>query len=376
MLNAAFYMRDVPFVMDDFKKATVRASDMALVLHSISEGSGRGRLTQRSKAMAAKPPRGLAIMTGESLPAKDTGQLGRILPYPLRKSTRSQAGDIDKEMLTTAQEYGEDGHLAALMREFIQYMASQLDEHGVDSFEKHLRMVSRQDNCEFDADHNRVAGGLRQNYLGFAAFTAFLRAKGYITDEEYRRLGNEYDDARLSIAGAHSHVASIENPAEQFISIIRDGLNSGEIELQGDPLPEFRGQVGDIFPSDMNAKLVGFYCNRQRGEPSIALFPNSAFGYVQSALARQGGRIDYNKNDVWAQLHSAGYINKTDKHRGNVRYDALTSNKATGKRVRAINIVPRAILEEVETTTVPTVPQLYHDDGTDYHRTKANPYGW
>lgn len=89
---------------------------------------------------------------------------------------------------------------------------------------------------------------------------------------------------------------------------------------------------------------MGFYYNGRAGT-CVALYPQTAFGYVQDTLSRRGERLEYNAKDVWAQMYSAGYLTRIQNGKRR-RYDPKTKNPLTSKSERVLNVNAVALLGE------------------------------
>jgi len=411
MLTAAYYMRDVPTIFDDYKQATTNKRDLAFMLHSYAEDSGRGTLTKTREVADVKKPRGIAFITAESLPPGDRGQLGRILPFPLGKGGADRQRDVDPEALAYLQLLGEDGHLAALTREYIQWIAAQLDQ-DLEGFQRKLKEIVRNDNCDLGATHHRVMGALRQNYLAWSIFCSWLSYAGYLTDRDLEIWNLRYEDARKEIAEAHTEASQDESPAEKFMAVLIDALNSGDVVLEGqvaegygfefqemvkctrcgcddhsyfyflresrkyDGAPAYhcescgefylmlnipKGYRLDGFPAKPNVEIIGFYA-KAKSQPIIAIYPQKTFTYVQQMLSRRGERINYNAKDVWAQLYSGGYLARVEGKKLK-RYDPKTTNPITKSKIRCLNIYPEKLLGEPRS----------EDDPPDQKQPKKSP---
>ncbi|MCG8351212.1 MAG: DUF927 domain-containing protein [Chloroflexales bacterium] len=151
----AFAYRDAPLLIDDYKAAT-NHKEMPKFIHNYSEGTGRSRSTKDLKMQRIYPARCMAVATGEDRPDGDTGQLARLLLYPLTP------GQVNTTALTDLQRAGVQGHLAAFWRGFLQQFAAWLDKEGAQGVQRRIEAAIAQDSAQLPGQL-RTAGGLRQN---------------------------------------------------------------------------------------------------------------------------------------------------------------------------------------------------------------------
>ncbi len=117
-----FAAKDALAVVDDFAPGITRGSRQELenkaerVVRGAGNAAGRGRMTADGRQRPDRPPRAQVIITGEDLPALHSIR-ARALIVPVAE------GDVDKALLTEAQETARTGVYEHALAGFIMWMA-------------------------------------------------------------------------------------------------------------------------------------------------------------------------------------------------------------------------------------------------------------
>ncbi len=112
-----WYLKDVPMVLDDYKAAHVKPSQVTFLLQNYDDGMTRGRLDAHAEARNAFPIRATLISSGEDQPEGEASALARILSIPLAR------GDVDRAKLTHVQEQA--AHLPVVLVQYLRWFATQ-----------------------------------------------------------------------------------------------------------------------------------------------------------------------------------------------------------------------------------------------------------
>jgi len=111
-----WYLKDVPMVLDDYKAAHVKPSQVTFLLQNYGDGMARGRLDAHAEARNAFPIRATLISSGEDQPEGEASALARILSIPLAR------GDVDRTKLTQVQEQA--AHLPVVLVQYLRWLAT------------------------------------------------------------------------------------------------------------------------------------------------------------------------------------------------------------------------------------------------------------
>ena len=122
-----FAAKDALAVVDDFAPGITRGNRQELenkaerVMRGLGNAAGRGRMTADGRQRPDRPPRAQVIVTGEDLPALHSIR-ARALIVPVAE------GDVDKALLTEAQETARTGVYEHALAGFIMWMAGRYEQ--------------------------------------------------------------------------------------------------------------------------------------------------------------------------------------------------------------------------------------------------------
>jgi len=287
--------RDCLVLIDDYKLATVKKDTLPRFLHSYSESSSRGRMTEHRTADRSNPARGIVVATGEDLPTGDPGQIGRILLYPLKR------GEVNADLLASLQQAGVEGHLAAFWRGFVQELARWLDVRGEAAVRREIQQRLAQDD-EALPGHQRTVGALRQNRAACLVLCHWLTHTGIISEGEAQQLSAAHLEARQRLAQEQAQTHQDNRPAVIFLNVLKEAVATGEAVI----LPYVpNGALSDT-------RVIGF-----RHALGIALYPEKTYRIVSEWRTRQRQPVDYSLSAICQQLDSDGLIARQQR---NYRY--------------------------------------------------------
>ena len=112
-----WYLKDAPFLLDDYKAAHVKPAQVTFLLQNYGDGMARGRLDANAEARTAFPIRATLISSGEDQPEGEASALARILSVPLAR------GQVDRAKLTDVQANAQA--LPVLLVDYLSWLATQ-----------------------------------------------------------------------------------------------------------------------------------------------------------------------------------------------------------------------------------------------------------
>jgi len=318
-----YSMRDYMCILDNYLPSTQRkrnSFDVENFIHLYSQGAGR-TVSQNYGTSLRKThgSRALIIITGETMP--DTpGEVGRLIPLVFPSLAQDVADAKGK--LKVLQIAGHEGHFSALFREFITWLAVQLDqrqtnnpfkagfEQTSDDFVSWLQGIMEADDL-LDAGHNRVSKALSQNKCGFWVFLEFMTAAKYITQDERTEFEAAYLAARKDLACQLRPQNTQKTTTASFIEVIQDVLGQGTYCLEpiycqncsDDEEEKMLERNGvDFVCSSCNHRVEArFVLGWQKGR-TVALYYQAAYDLAKSRI---GGT---NQTSLLQLLYSAGLV--------------------------------------------------------------------
>ena len=301
----AFLVKDMPILVDDYHPVTSvqEKRQMAATAQTLSrafgDGVDRGRLNADSSIKANTPPRSVAIITGEDLPAIGASGLARYFIL-----------DIDKEdipvgkKLTDLQEEARQGWLQKAMRGYILWILKQTD--GMPERLHELFLKFREDiHKDSSGAHDRAPETVACILIGYQMMLNYMRDLGvFDTDTAVKMLKHA---RRTLVDASRKQTADLqsEKPTRIFLDNLAELLSSKQVALKD--LTNFEAK--DPPP---NEKMIGY----MDGE-YYYLLPNVAFGAVQKLCREQGQEFPVSLKALYKHLRTDGVLRLAEGENGN-----------------------------------------------------------
>ncbi|MEO8501292.1 MAG: DUF927 domain-containing protein, partial [Vicinamibacteria bacterium] len=222
----AFSAKDIVLVIDDFVP-TGGPNDVGhlhvkadRIIRAQGNRSGRARLTAAGSLVAARPPRGLILSTGEDMPRGQS--IGaRMLTLEV------EPGCVDFAALSGAQEAAISGLYAQAMSGWVHWIAGRLP-----GIREQFADLVRAGRADGSAERHRRASTIEAELIAtvrlFLDFAVEADAIGLLESSEF--------EAQAIVAimrsvnrQASQHVQS--EPAARFVELLRSALGSGQAHV-------------------------------------------------------------------------------------------------------------------------------------------------
>lgn len=284
----AFAAKDVVFVVDDYHPCSSDAEARQMqqtaqrILRSYGDRQGRSRLNSDLTAKPAYIPRGLALVTGESLP--EVGQSGsaRYFALELKK------GEVKQELLTILQ--SEADELSAAMASYTEWLSPQLDSlaAGFRQQFQELRVAAVADG------HGRIPETVAWLQIGFAAFVRFAVESGALSSEKGDELSGECWTILNKLAADQSRVVAEDRPANKFLEALRDMLTAKTVWVR---------HSSEMDSANRDGAFIGW-----EDSENYLLIPGETYRQVCKFVQAQGGRFPVGERRLWSHLAAEGLI--------------------------------------------------------------------
>jgi hypothetical protein len=288
--NQLFLLKDVLLVIDDYPPQPdihaqrEQARRVERVIRQVGNRSSRGRLGPDLVPRVSRPPRGLAISSGEDLPPSRS-IIARLVVVDVERD------QVDTRVLTDLQKNG--ARLAHAMRAYIEWLQPRLPKLQ-QSLPKEVERL--RDSFQQAGRHARQAGSLAILQLGLQAFTAFATEAGAMTEAEAERLLARSHDALATLGQRQgSHLGTID-PAERFVEVLREEIAQGRAVLLGTT-----DSPHELRPSGI--EVIG-----QRDDEYAYLLPEVARRRVSASLREAGEAWDITAQTLHKALLRKGFV--------------------------------------------------------------------
>ena len=337
----AFLVKDMPLLVDDFHPVSSiqEKRQMAATAQTLSrafgDGVDRGRLNADSSIKASTPPRSVAIITGEDLPAIGASGLARYFIIDVDK------GDIPvgKEM-TEKQETARKGYLQKAMRGYIVWLQKQADQMPGrlhDLFIKYREMIHGMSNGQHDRAPEAVACIL----IGYSMMLNYFRDVGAIDNDTALKMLAHAMQVLTDASKKQAKDMESEKPTRIFLDSMTELLASKTVVLKDISTGLDPEAIKDPSPvKDMVGYMDADY---------YYLLPAVAFGAVQKLCREQGIEFPVSLKALYKHLRTDGVL------KGLASGENPTKNKwIDGRAVRLLWIPreamdgPKAVAEQMK----------------------------
>ena len=292
----AFYAKDIPILVDDYHPVTSvqEKRQMAATAQGLSrafgDGSDRGRLNADTTIKANMPPRSVAVITGEDLPAIGASGLARFFIVDIDK------GDIPvgKE-LTELQEKAREGVLQKAMRGYIGWLLQQTDrlpERLHDLFLRFREDIHR----ESSGQHDRAPETVACILIGYQMMLNYMRDLGLFETGEAVKMLAHARALLMEASRKQAREMESEKPTRIFLDGLAELLSSKQVALKDLTNVEAK----DPPPTE---RMIGYLDNEY-----YYLLPGVAFGAVQKLCREQGTEFPVSLKALFKHLRTDGIL--------------------------------------------------------------------
>jgi hypothetical protein len=225
--EVAYKAKDMLIVVDDYSRPPdhYRAAELDekanALFRGIANRAGRSRASRDGSLRAGHPPRATVIASGTQLPPADDVQ-ARLTVLHIHRDL------IDQKALTRSQRDGAEGRFAQAMFGFVQWLARdrqvRLDHY-------HRRLTELTTKFQDQSAHPRTAPAMAAKMATMELFIEFACEAGALNDQQATDWEGRFMAALLKVSDAQVPDASLTEPAERFVYLLRDALAAGRCHI-------------------------------------------------------------------------------------------------------------------------------------------------
>ena len=325
----AFLVKDMPLLVDDYHptNSLQEARQMAATAQSISrafgDGSDRGRLNADRTVSASKPPRSVAIITGEDLPAVGESGLARYYIVEMGKDDVPISKD-----LTELQEAAREGYLQRAMRGYILWLIKQTDKLPAqlhEMFVQYREMVRGMT----QGTHDRAPESVACLLIGYSMMLYYMRDIGVFDQVTAARMMQEAQRILVEATRRQARDMQSQKPSVIFCTAINELLASKDC-----------GVCDLTAPIDQQREpehMIGYMDNQY-----YYLLPNVAFSAVSELCRKQETRFPVTLKGLYKHLKEDGICGDA------VTEDSITRNKRIRGKAMRVLWIPRGKIDGEE----------------------------
>lgn len=279
--KAGFMLKDVPFVVDDYKPIAVNTKQVVALIQGTGDRQGRARMNIDTSLKGQYYIRGNLICTGEDYPA-----LG-------------EASVLARMLLLQIQERGVSEHLANVQRMAPNFSGIMT---GWIQF-----LINKKLNRSVMMDKvNTYRQSLQVHHGRTAETIAFLKVVWELVSEflHLEELDNAFEQAIVAVCRDMYIATTNETAANVFVETLKGLIEDKTLKLQC----LSQGQGFD------NQNIIGFY-----NAENVFVFPDRAISEVNSRLqCMNHNAIEFSRNALYRQLSAENFI-ITDQNNSTVK---------------------------------------------------------
>jgi hypothetical protein len=225
--EVAFRGKDVLIGVDDYSRPPdhYQASDLDAKAEALFRGIGnraaRSRAARDGSLRAARPPRAAVLSSGTQLPPADDVQARLTVVY-------TRKGAVDRQALSRSQRDGAQGLFAQSMFGFVQWLAlnrqSRLDWY-------HRRVLELRKWFENEKSHPRAAPAMAAKMAALELVIEYACDCSAFNDDQADEWRVKFLAALGDAAESQTPDPSFVEPAERFVSLLRDALAAGRCHI-------------------------------------------------------------------------------------------------------------------------------------------------
>ncbi len=293
----AFMVKDMPLLVDDYhpvaslQEKKQMAATAQVLSRAFGDGADRGRLNADSTIKASTPPRSLAIITGEDLPAVGQSGLARYFIVDVEKGDIPVGKDI-----TDLQEAARNGYLQKAMLGYIKWLQQQTDELPDRLHDMFLHF--RQMGIENGGMSGRAPEAVACILIGYAMMLDYFRSLGLFDAETAQYMLKDAHRTLMNISKAQTADMESEKPTRIFLDSMSELLASHSVVLK-DLTVSGDGDVKKKPGEDM----AGYFDNDY-----YYLLPKTAFGCVSRLCREQGIEFPVSLKALYKHLRTDGIL--------------------------------------------------------------------
>ncbi len=319
----AFILKDCILWVDDYHPQGTQHEERKQdqIFQNIARAAGdhstRGRLNSSAQLQNSHPPRCLFLVTGEDVPK--IGQSGSARVFTL-EVTRT------RKDISALQRDARDGVLSRAMSDYISYVISNYEALKSEA-RRRFESISNEFIKQYGAC--RLANQAALLCLSAFMFLDYAGKCGAVTDDKSIELYYQIAGHINTNASNKEKQLKCEDPAEMFITAIRDLISSGrrtvhDLETCNRDYALLNDREGVIGWKDSK----GYYFDS-----------NASYAAVYDYYNHENGLFNCTTNTLHKQLREAGYVIPNNQG-GNLTQKRINANTV----VRCL-LIPLSVLE-------------------------------
>jgi len=303
--QAAFRAKDTLLVVDDYYPATSiqerrkMENIMQVLSRAFGDKANRNRLNADLSLQDAMPARGIALMSGETLPDVGASGQARLYVIELDRGSYQYSRDMDELRLRA-----EDGSLRKAMASYIEWLLPQAD--GLPGMLKEMFAAYRRKAHELiagAATNDRADDAAAHIMIGLTMMLRWMASMDVADEGSIETILDDYWGVVLGNIRDQGRTGKDESPANMFMVAVREMLIAGTVA------------VADISPGTQRNStpkgMVGYF-----DSANYYFLPDAIYGAVVKFYNDQNRVYPLSKSALMKILREDGIVEQWDEKGG------------------------------------------------------------
>lgn len=303
-------------VIDDYSPdasesdAKRRAAAADRLMRGSANQAGRGRLRSDGTPQVDKPPRAQMLTSAEDVPPAIGSLRARVFV------TEIAPGSIDAAKLAKAQKQAEDGTFAAALADYVQWLATQLDNDPQFRNTLSEKRDRLRDEAKADGQHPRTALNVASLALGWGQWLEYAAEVGAIDGTTREELWAQGWKALVDLGAEQEKYSRDADPVVRYLGAVNALVLSRKAYFAGaaseqpsDPARWgwSRSENTGTYVVAPSAVRLGFVDDRDENG-DLYLIPAAAYGAARRFAEDQGSSLGVTMRAIHKALDERGLL--------------------------------------------------------------------
>lgn len=291
LLKDSLYLCDDYAPKQEYKEEKIQDSKAELILRMYGDRIGKGRSSNQLDIKRTNEPKGMVIVTGESIISGESSN-ARLLSIEVNRKS------VDLDILTEAQEM--DYLLREAMSGYIEWILKELNDESefIDLLVESLKKYKLELREKYkDIAHGRIIEACGWIKLGFNLMLTYMLDKNIIYDYEDEFYNEKADKVIDDLVSAQNKLISSNSPKDQFLNTLKEAIDSKSIRIAT------LNEKNQVIETNL-ANICGY-----KDQKYYYFYTDKLYTFVKREHIKKGVNMGISQRALVKQLREEGIVN-------------------------------------------------------------------
>lgn len=291
LLKDSLYLCDDYAPKQEYKEEKIQDSKAELILRMYGDRIGKGRSSNQLDIKRTNEPKGMVIVTGESIISGESSN-ARLLSIEVNRKS------VDLDILTEAQEM--DYLLREAMSGYIEWILKELNDESefIDLLVESLKKYKLELREKYkDIAHGRIIEACGWIKLGFNLMLTYMLDKSIIYDYEDEFYNEKADKVIDDLVSAQNKLISSNSPKDQFLNTLKEAIDSKSIRIAT------LNEKNQVIETNL-ANICGY-----KDQKYYYFYTDKLYTFVKREHIKKGVNMGISQRALVKQLREEGIVN-------------------------------------------------------------------